>query len=119
MSETSPKLKAEQRELSGEGHPGRAQMHLVLRYSDSLFRIRNVLERHTLIANRHGAVRFGKIGQAIGQASGRALQDQIANGTPTFVFLVPVVIFSMWLGIDHRRMNWFPTTTTRMGFRGS
>lgn len=88
VSETSPKRTAEQRELSAERHPTRVPTHLALRYSDSLFRIRNVLERHAVIANRHGAVWFGKIGQPIGQASGRALQDQIADRTPTFVFLL-------------------------------
>ncbi|MHA1278606.1 MAG: hypothetical protein ACTSQ8_15540 [Candidatus Helarchaeota archaeon] len=62
--------------------------HIVVRFSDSLFDVGNVVERHNEIVEEHGAVYFGKMGQPISQLKADKLNEQIDKKIPTYLYLV-------------------------------
>jgi len=62
--------------------------HLVVRFSDTLFGVGDVVTLHNEIVNQHGFVWFGKMGQTISKSRIDKINHQIENGIPTFLFLV-------------------------------
>lgn len=62
--------------------------HLVVRFSDAMFEVGDVVERHNQIAAKRGAVWFGKLGQTISQNRVDLLNNQIKENTPTYLYLV-------------------------------
>jgi len=65
-----------------------APLHLVIRFSDTMFGVGDVVARHNEIVAAHGAVWFGKLGQTISASRMEMLNQQIAKGTPTWLYLV-------------------------------
>jgi len=63
-------------------------VHLIIRFSDNLFSVGNVIDKHNQIVSMHGFVWFGKLGQVISQTRMDILKSQITSSTPTYVFLV-------------------------------
>lgn len=63
-------------------------LHLVVRFSDNLFGIGDVVTRHNEIVKENGVVWFGKMGQTISQIRVDALNKQVEKKIPTFVYLV-------------------------------
>lgn len=63
-------------------------IHLVVRFSDTLFGVGDVIARHNEVIDTHGAVWFGKMGQTIAQNRVEALNKQIEHSIPTFLYLV-------------------------------
>jgi len=62
--------------------------HLVVRFSDTMFDVGDVVAIHNAIATEHGAVWFGKLGQTLSQNRIDLLAKQIEQGTPTYLYLV-------------------------------
>ena len=62
--------------------------HLAIRFSDSRFRIENVVALHNEIVSRVGYVWFGKMGLPIGVTKIDQLKLQISLKLPTFAYLV-------------------------------
>lgn len=62
--------------------------HLVVRFSDSMFGVGDVVALHNAIVTKHDAVWFGKLGQTLSQGRVDLLNQQIAKKTPTFLYLV-------------------------------
>ena len=63
-------------------------LHLVVRFSDTMFDVGNVITRHNNIVSAHGAVWFGKLGQTISQMRMDMLNEQIKKKENTFLYLV-------------------------------
>lgn len=61
-------------------------VHLLVRYREPAPRIDTIRE-HEKLLDVHGAVWFGKFGKAVGGGSLDRLQDQVARGVPTFLYL--------------------------------
>ena len=62
--------------------------HIVVRFSDNLFSVGDVVAKHNKVVSQVGFVWFGKIGQTISQNRIDLLNDQINRGITTFVYLV-------------------------------
>jgi hypothetical protein len=62
--------------------------HIAIRFSDTLFSVGDVVERHNNIVEIHGAVWFGKMGSAFSASRVEMLNEQIEQEIPTFVYLV-------------------------------
>ncbi len=62
--------------------------HLVVRFSDSLFGVGNVVAKHNDVVGKHGAVWFGKLGSPFSFSRIELLNTQIAESVPTFLYLV-------------------------------
>jgi hypothetical protein len=63
-------------------------LHLVVRFSDSMFGVGNVVAEHNEIVSKHGAVWFGKLGSSVSQTRVDILNKQIEQKIPTFLYLV-------------------------------
>jgi hypothetical protein len=63
-------------------------LHLVVRFSDNLFSVGDVVAKHNNVCSQKGYVWFGKLGQTISQGRVDLLNTQIVRGIQTFVFLV-------------------------------
>jgi len=63
-------------------------LHLVVRFSDTMFDVGNVVGYHNEVIENQGAVWFGKLGQTISQLRIDTLNKQIEKGIPTFLCLV-------------------------------
>jgi len=63
-------------------------LHLVVRFSDTMFSVGNVTALHNAVVAEHGAVWFGKLGQTISQGRVDMLNKQVEKGIPTFLYLV-------------------------------
>ena len=63
-------------------------LHLVVRFSDSLFGVGDVVARHNDVVGKHGAVWFGKLGSPFSFSRIELLNKQIAESVPTFLYLV-------------------------------
>ena len=63
-------------------------VHLVMRFSDQLFRVGNVIERHTDVLDERGVVWVAKLGRPIGHTRVHRMNAQIAAGVETYCFLV-------------------------------
>jgi hypothetical protein len=64
------------------------QFHLVVRFSDTMFGVGDVVSKHNEIIARHGTVWFGKLGQTLSQSRIDMLNKQVEKGIPTFLYLV-------------------------------
>jgi hypothetical protein len=62
--------------------------HLVVRFSDTMFGMGDVVAIHNAIVAEHGAVWFGKLGQTLSQNRIDMLTQQIEQGIPTYLYLV-------------------------------
>jgi hypothetical protein len=63
-------------------------LHLVVRFSDTIFSVGDVVALHNDIVAAQGAVWFGKLGQTISASRMDMLNQQVAKGTPTWLYLV-------------------------------
>ena len=63
-------------------------VHLVVRFSDTMFGVGDVVARHNEIADESGAVWFGKLGQTISETRMQMLNKQIEQAVPTYLYLV-------------------------------
>lgn len=63
-------------------------LHLVVRFSDTMFGVGDVVALHNEVVSAHGAVWFGKLGSTFSQARIDMLNDQISKGMPTYLYLV-------------------------------
>lgn len=62
--------------------------HLVVRFSDTMFGVGDVVAIHNAIVAEHGSVWFGKLGQTFSQNRIDMLAKQIEQGIPTYLYLV-------------------------------
>ena len=62
--------------------------HLVIRFSDSMFDVGDVVSIHNGLVEKHGSVWFGKLGQTISQKRVDLINKQIELGIETFLYLV-------------------------------
>jgi len=63
-------------------------LHLVVRFSDTMFGVGDVVAFHNRVVEKHGAVWFGKLGQTIAQSRVDKLNQQVEKKVPTFLYLV-------------------------------
>ena len=63
-------------------------IHLVVRFSDTMFGVGDVVARHNEIVKKHDSVWFGKMGQSIAQKRIDMLNKQEGKSIPTFLYLV-------------------------------
>jgi hypothetical protein len=63
-------------------------VHLVVRFSDTMFDVGDVIARHNEVVAQHGAVWFGKMGSTLAIGRIDLLNKQIQDGVPTFLYLV-------------------------------
>lgn len=63
-------------------------LHLVVRFSDNLFSIGDVVEKHNEVVSNHGYVWFGKFGSTVSDTRITMLHAQIDKKIPTFIYLV-------------------------------
>lgn len=62
--------------------------HLVVRFSDNLFGVGDVVAKHNEVVLRNGYVWFGKMGSTLSVNRIEMLNLQIAQNIPTFIYLV-------------------------------
>lgn len=62
--------------------------HLVVRYSDTMFAVGDVIAKHNAVVSKQGAVWFGKLGIPLAQSRVDLLNRQIHGNTPTFLYLI-------------------------------
>ncbi|HLP80492.1 MAG TPA: hypothetical protein VK141_00695 [Nitrosomonas sp.] len=62
--------------------------HLVVRFSDNLFGISDVIAKHNDVVSKYGYVWFGKMGSTLSISRMEMLNEQVSKGIPTFVYLV-------------------------------
>lgn len=62
-------------------------LHILLRYSQSLEGLDDTISEHQAVLSDLGEVYFGKIGRAFGQRTLALIGTQISAGHPTFLFL--------------------------------
>ena len=65
-----------------------APLHLVIRFSDTMFEVGDVISLHNQIVDEHGAVWFGKLGGTLSLSRIEMLNKQIAQKIPTYIYLV-------------------------------
>ncbi len=63
-------------------------LHLVVRFSDNLFSIGDVVERHNEVTSKYSYVWFGKFGSTISEKRIEMLHGQIAKKISTYIYLV-------------------------------
>ena len=63
-------------------------LHLVIRFSDTMFGVGDVVSLHNEVVDKHGAVWFGKLGGTLSQSRIDWLNKQIEEKVPTFLYLV-------------------------------
>lgn len=63
-------------------------LHLVIRFSDTMFDVGDVVFNHNEVVKKHKAVWFGKLGGTLSLSRIELLNKQIFQKTPTFVYLV-------------------------------
>lgn len=62
--------------------------HLVVRFSDSMFDVGDVVSIHNEIIEKHGSVWFGKLGQSISPKRVDLINKQVESGVETYLYLV-------------------------------
>ena len=62
--------------------------HLVVRFSDNLFGVGDVVAKHNDVVAKHGVVWFGKLGSTFSVSRIELLNKQIQESIPTFLYLV-------------------------------
>jgi hypothetical protein len=63
-------------------------LHLVIRFSDTMFGVGDVIALHNQVVDQHGAVWFGKLGGPLSQSRIDWLNKQVEQKVPTFLYLV-------------------------------
>ena len=63
-------------------------LHLVIRFSDTMFSVGDVVSLHNEVVDKHGAVWFGKLGGTLSLSRIEMLNKQIDQKVPTFIYLV-------------------------------
>src|SRR5574341_1089010 len=63
-------------------------LHLVIRFSDGLFGVGDVVAKHNEVVDKTGYVWFGKIGTTLSSIRIDALNKQVKDEIPTFIYLV-------------------------------
>jgi hypothetical protein len=63
-------------------------LHLVIRFSDTMFEVGDVVSFHNDVVDKHSAVWFGKLGGTLSLARVEMLNKQVEQKTPTFLYLV-------------------------------
>jgi hypothetical protein len=63
-------------------------VHLLIRFSDNLFAIGDVISRHQEVIQQKGSVWFGKLGTAIGHEHFDVINMQREKEIPSFLYLV-------------------------------
>jgi hypothetical protein len=63
-------------------------LHLVIRFSDTMFSVGDVVSLHNDVVDQHGAVWFGKLGGTLSQSRIDMLNKQIEQKIPTLLYLV-------------------------------
>ncbi len=63
-------------------------VHLVVRFTDTMFDVGDVVAVHNEIVTEQGAVWFGKLGQTLSQGRIEIINKQIEQRIPTFLYLV-------------------------------
>ncbi len=63
-------------------------LHLVIRFSDTMFDVGDVIAIHNEVVDKHGAVWFGKLGGTLSLSRMEWLNKQIAQKIPTYIYLV-------------------------------
>lgn len=63
-------------------------LHLVIRFSDTMFSVGDVVALHNDVVDHHGAVWFGKLGGTLSQSRIDMLNKQIEQKIPTLLYLV-------------------------------
>src|SRR5215207_3243587 len=63
-------------------------LHLVIRFSDTMFAVGDVIALHNQVLYENGAVWFGKLGGTLAQSRVEWLNKQIEQKVPTFLYLV-------------------------------
>ena len=66
----------------------KSPLHLVVRFSDTMFGVGDVVAEHNELVNQYGAVWFGKLGSPLSQVRVDLLNKQIDQKVPTFLYLV-------------------------------
>jgi hypothetical protein len=62
--------------------------HLIVRFSDTMFGIGDVIALHNAVVEANGAVWFGKLGQTLSLGRIDMLNEQVKKKIPTYLFLV-------------------------------
>src|ERR1022692_4481512 len=65
-----------------------AEIHIVMRFSDSVGPAQGTIEAHLEVLGRHGAVWFGKMGKTLSASNIETLNAQVRNGVATHLYLV-------------------------------
>ena len=63
-------------------------LHLVIRFSDTMFDVGDVISLHNQIVDKQGAVWFGKLGGTLSLSRIEWLNKQITQKIPTYIYLV-------------------------------
>jgi hypothetical protein len=63
-------------------------LHLVIRFSDTMFDVGDVVALHNEVVDQQNAVWFGKLGGTLSQSRIEWLNKQIEQKIPTFLYLV-------------------------------
>jgi hypothetical protein len=66
----------------------RTPIHIVIRYSDKLHNVGDVIGKHIEVIQTHSNVWFGKIGRPLAQMHVDTVNKQCVDGTPTYLYLV-------------------------------
>jgi hypothetical protein len=68
--------------------PKRTPIHLLMRFSDKLGFIRDTIEAHSDVIEKHGAAWFGKMGKTLGRDKIERINEQCEQNCPTYLYLV-------------------------------
>jgi hypothetical protein len=63
-------------------------LHLVIRFSDTMFSVGDVIALHNEVVDKHGAVWFGKLGGTLSLLRIEWLNKQVEQKVPTLLYLV-------------------------------
>lgn len=63
-------------------------LHLVIRFSDTMFSVGDVVSQHNEVVDKHGAVWFGKLGGTLSLSRIEMLNKRIEEKVLTFIYLV-------------------------------
>lgn len=63
-------------------------VHLLMRFSNEMSRVKDVIEAHRAVIDEHKAVWLGKMGKPLGMPKVDKLNAQSKSGVPTYVFMV-------------------------------
>jgi hypothetical protein len=65
-----------------------APQHVVIRFSDDLYSVGDMIGEHVAVLERKGAVWLGKFGKPLAIKRVASMNEQVAAGTATYVYLV-------------------------------